>query len=90
MNSFIYSFQFLMKLEFSPTDIRTVLLYQISWKSVQWESSCSHKRTHMTKIIAGFHNAVEVPNCHTLSDVHYSYFKHFCKSSIIWQNILGI
>ena len=37
-----------------PTDFRQILKYQISWKSVQWEPSCSmrnDRRIDMTKLI---------------------------------------
>jgi len=40
------------------TDFRKILKYQISWKSVQWERSCSTdgQTTDMTKLIVAFRN----------------------------------
>jgi len=37
-----YSSQTLLKLEFF-SDVRIILKYQISWKSVHWEPSCSRQ-----------------------------------------------
>ena len=39
------------------TDFRKILRYQISWKSVQWDPSCSNadRRTDMKKLIVTFH-----------------------------------
>ena len=34
-------FQILMKVNFFSTDCRKIRIHQISWKSVQWEPSCS-------------------------------------------------
>ena len=41
-----------------------LLRYQVSWKSVQWEQSCSKRtdgRTDMTKLIAAFRNFANAP-----------------------------
>ena len=46
------------------TDFRKILKYQISWKSVQWEPSCSmrtDRQTDMTNLIAAFHNFTNAP-----------------------------
>jgi hypothetical protein len=43
------------------TDFRKVLKYQISWKSVQWEPSCS-RWTDMTKLTVAFRNFVNTRN----------------------------
>jgi hypothetical protein len=44
-----------------------ILKYKISWKSVQWEPSCSvwmDRKTAITKLIVTFHNYVYTPkNC---------------------------
>jgi len=46
-------------------DFRYILKYQISWKSIQWEPSCSMRtdgrRSHMTKLIAAFLNSANAP-----------------------------
>jgi hypothetical protein len=45
-------------------DFWTVLKYQISWKSIQWELSCSMQaveQTDMTKLIATFLNFLNTP-----------------------------
>jgi len=36
------------------SNVRIILKYQISWKSVQWEPSCSRGRTHITKLVVIF------------------------------------
>jgi hypothetical protein len=41
------------------TNFRKILMYQISWKSVQWEPRCSMRTerwTDMTKLIVAFRN----------------------------------
>jgi hypothetical protein len=43
-----------------PTDFRTILTYQISWKSVQCEPSC-YMRTDMTKLTVTFRNVAYAP-----------------------------
>jgi len=45
MHSGRYSRQTLMQLEFSRYIFPKIVKYQIPWKSVQWEQSCSI-RTH--------------------------------------------
>jgi len=45
-------------------DIRKILKYQISWKSAQWEPSCSmgtDRRTGITKQIDAFRNFANAP-----------------------------
>jgi hypothetical protein len=45
--------------------LRTILKYQILWKSVQWETRCfmrTNRRTGMTKLIKGFRNSANVLN----------------------------
>jgi len=59
------SCQKLMKLEFL-THFRKILKFQILWKSVQWERSCSMRtarQTNMTKLIVDF---AILPNCRRL------------------------
>ena len=46
------------------TDFRQILIYQISWKSVQWEAICcmsTDRRTDMTKLIVAFRNFANAP-----------------------------
>ena len=50
------------------TDYRVELKYQISWKSTQWEPSCSLRavgraegQTDTTKLILFFHNFANAP-----------------------------
>jgi hypothetical protein len=52
-------FQILIKLEFSRRISEKYSNYQISWKSIQWERSCSMRadgRTDMTKQMVNFRN----------------------------------
>jgi hypothetical protein len=46
------------------TDFRKILKYEITWKSVQWEQSCSmltDGRTDMPKLVVAFRNFAKVP-----------------------------
>ena len=46
------------------TDLRNILKYQIAWKSVKWEPSCSmrtNRQTEMTKLIVAFSNFTKAP-----------------------------
>jgi hypothetical protein len=46
-------------------DFRKIIKYQIPWKLVQWERSCSmrkDRRTDMSKLIAEFRNFAEAHN----------------------------
>jgi len=46
------------------TDFRKILKYQISWKSGQWQPSCSmrtERRADMTNLIVAFWNSANVP-----------------------------
>jgi hypothetical protein len=59
-----YFCQLLMKLEVFPTDYLKVLKYQISWKSGQWDPSCSMRtygQTDVTKLIIAFRNFANAP-----------------------------
>ena len=67
---------------FSP-DFRKILKYQISWKTVQWEPSCSIRKdrrsdgqtdrwTDMTKIIVAFRSFANAPKNLTIHAVHFA------------------
>jgi hypothetical protein len=60
----VNSCRIFIKLEFSRQIFEKMLKYQISWKYVQWEPSCSmrtDRRTGITKLIATFRSFVEAP-----------------------------
>jgi hypothetical protein len=43
------------------TEFRKILKYQISWKSVQWEPSCSTRTDGQRTLIVAFWNFAEAP-----------------------------
>jgi hypothetical protein len=46
------------------TNFQKILKYQISWKPMQWEPSCSkrtERETEMTKLIVAFRNSANEP-----------------------------
>jgi len=45
------------------TGVRKIVKFQISWKSLKWEPSCSLRtdRTDTTKLIVDFHNFANAP-----------------------------
>ena len=54
----------LMKIEFARKSFPKILKYQISWKSIQWEQSCSMRtdwRTVKTSLIVDFGNIAKAP-----------------------------
>ena len=55
-----YLLSYFIKTRIFSTDFQEILKYQISWKSVQWEPSCS-TRTDMTKLTVDFRNFVQAP-----------------------------
>jgi hypothetical protein len=64
MQSTLYSCPILTKLEFFRQIFEKTRKYQISWKSVQWEPSCSMQtdgRTDMTKLKVAFHKFAKAP-----------------------------
>jgi len=66
MSSTCYSCRTVVKLEFSLTYFKKILIYQILWKSFQWEQSCSmwtdertdwqKRQTDTMKLIVAFRN----------------------------------
>ena len=64
-----YSFPILMKIEFLLLSWEKSSYIKISWKSFQWEPSCSmrtDRRRDMTKLIVAFHNFSKEPKIYTL------------------------
>jgi hypothetical protein len=55
-----YSCLILMELEFSGQKFRKILKYQISWKSVHWETSCCMRMDRHEAIVA-FRNFANAP-----------------------------
>ena len=58
------------------TNFRKALRYQISWKSFQWEPSCSmrtDRRTAMTEPIVAFRNFMKAPKKGNLGGTSHSY-----------------
>jgi hypothetical protein len=59
------------------TDFRKILKYQISWKSVLWELSCS-MRTEKKKLVVAFHNLTKALKIVTgYSKSLNSWWRHF-------------
>jgi hypothetical protein len=52
---------------FSSTNFRKILKYQISWKFVQWEPNCS-MRTNTTMLIVAFRNFANAPKKCQIND----------------------
>jgi hypothetical protein len=45
-----------------PTDFPKILRYEISWKSVRWETNCSIRtERHMTNLTVAFRNPANAP-----------------------------
>jgi hypothetical protein len=73
-----YSFQILIKLAFSRQIFEKIIKYQISWKSIQWESICymrTDRRTDMTKLMISYRNFAQAPKCHKSSYSRASFVK---------------
>jgi len=62
MQSTRFSCSFLIKLEFSWQIVKKIFKFHISWKSVQWELSCSMRMDrHMTMLVIVFRNFSNAP-----------------------------
>jgi hypothetical protein len=62
-----------------------ILKYHISWKSIQWELSCS-KQTDMMKLIIEFHNFANTPK-----NNHIGHCTHTLESTKIQvQNVFNM
>jgi hypothetical protein len=86
MQSARYYCQILMIFEFSRQFFRKIHKYQISWKSVHWEPSCSIQtdgRTDMKKLIVAFHSYANAPknNDPPMPSTHHSRNKPFCAAT---------
>ena len=60
------------------TDFRRILKYQISWKSIYWEPSCSMLtggQTNMTKLNSCFSQF-----CESIKTLHYAYAVCHCET----------
>ena len=69
---------------FYSTDFRKIFTYQILWKSVQWERSCSMRtdgQTDITKLIAAFCNFAKVSK--KLYCIHKFYYKDKCVTTYL-------
>jgi hypothetical protein len=62
------SFLILRKIEFSRKIFEKIFKYQVSWKSFQWELSCSMKKNRYEKPIVDFRNFFEAPEINM--DIH--------------------
>ena len=75
MQSTYYTYQILMKLEFTwQFFFLNVLNYQVSRNSVQWEPSCPTRtdgRADMTKLIVAFRNFANAPKNILVCDIKY-------------------
>ena len=72
-------------------DFRRIPKYQISWKSVQWEPSCSirtdgqreYRETDMTKSMVAFCNFANAPkNCYIIFSTSCNYLKNVIKGRL--------
>jgi hypothetical protein len=92
-----YSCQILMEIEFSW---QTLKKYQISWKSIQWEPSCSmqkDRQTDMMKLIVALQNFMNAPKSqlritnhvtHTYTLLLNPEYSNYFLVMLVWDTII--